>query len=304
MAPRLWQQSQPSQAALVGGAWSPLVLAVLAVLAAIACGPHAAAPGVDGAAGAAGVAPAAGSAASEPDDVARARVLASGGSWCDAAPSSTPTRSRWPSRSKARAVQGRELERAPVDLHATAAHLLERVWRVDGRDRDAAEAMPRSLSGGGQRTSRPRCLRGRSGAPRGSRVTSRGTRPRRTPLSIACKGEEFHPARCGAQRGRGGPPRRAVVSSREDSLTSSRSVRRAASSIRSTKAWISPVRAPAAPRGLRDGGSRSPPSPASVRIESWPGRDAARVVVVLDRSAPYRVGDEVLSGQRSAPHVS
>jgi N-acetylmuramoyl-L-alanine amidase len=39
--------------------------------------------------------------------------------------------------------------------------------------------------------------------------------------------------------------------------------------------------------------------PQLVRIESWPGRDAARVVVVLDRPAVYRVGDEVLAGTGS-----
>jgi N-acetylmuramoyl-L-alanine amidase len=36
--------------------------------------------------------------------------------------------------------------------------------------------------------------------------------------------------------------------------------------------------------------------PQIVRIESWPGRDTARVVVVLDRPAAYRVGDEVIVG--------
>ena len=40
-------------------------------------------------------------------------------------------------------------------------------------------------------------------------------------------------------------------------------------------------------------------APQMVRIESWPGRDAARVVVVLDRPAIPRVGDEVVAGTRA-----
>ena len=41
-------------------------------------------------------------------------------------------------------------------------------------------------------------------------------------------------------------------------------------------------------------------APQIVRVESWPGRDTARVVVVLDRPAPYRIGDEPLAGDASA----
>ncbi len=36
--------------------------------------------------------------------------------------------------------------------------------------------------------------------------------------------------------------------------------------------------------------------PRVTRVEWWPGRDAARVVVSLDRPAAYRIGDEVPSG--------
>jgi N-acetylmuramoyl-L-alanine amidase len=39
--------------------------------------------------------------------------------------------------------------------------------------------------------------------------------------------------------------------------------------------------------------------PQVVRMESWPGRDTARIVVVLDRAAAYRIGDEVLAGSAS-----
>ena len=42
--------------------------------------------------------------------------------------------------------------------------------------------------------------------------------------------------------------------------------------------------------------------PQITRIESWPGRDAARVVVILDRPAVYRIGDEVVAGT-SAPRT-
>ncbi len=41
-------------------------------------------------------------------------------------------------------------------------------------------------------------------------------------------------------------------------------------------------------------------APQIVRVESWPGRDTARVVVVLDRAAPYRIGDEPLGSNGGA----
>ena len=46
-----------------------------------------------------------------------------------------------------------------------------------------------------------------------------------------------------------------------------------------------------------DAGSTEPLAPPRVaRIESWPGAEAARVVIVLDRPAAYRVGDDIPPG--------
>jgi N-acetylmuramoyl-L-alanine amidase len=56
----------------------------------------------------------------------------------------------------------------------------------------------------------------------------------------------------------------------------------------------------AAARGERTAtgtASAAPTGPAHItRIEAWAGRDSARVVVVLDRPAPYRTSDDVIPG--------
>ena len=50
-------------------------------------------------------------------------------------------------------------------------------------------------------------------------------------------------------------------------------------------------------------GAAAGKAPQIARIESWPGRDTARVVVVLDRPAPYRIGDEASRHERRGAHV-
>jgi len=43
-------------------------------------------------------------------------------------------------------------------------------------------------------------------------------------------------------------------------------------------------------------------APKIVRIDAWPGRDSARIVVAIDRAVPYRSGEEVVAGA-SAPRT-
>lgn len=42
--------------------------------------------------------------------------------------------------------------------------------------------------------------------------------------------------------------------------------------------------------------AQSATAPRIVRVDAWPGRDSTRVVIALDRPAPYRSGDEVVDG--------
>ncbi len=50
-------------------------------------------------------------------------------------------------------------------------------------------------------------------------------------------------------------------------------------------------------RAASRGGAASPDAPPHVlRIEQWPGKDTARVVVTLDKMARFRAGDDVLPG--------
>ena len=60
------------------------------------------------------------------------------------------------------------------------------------------------------------------------------------------------------------------------------------------------LRALGDPRPSNDATRTAGKPPQVVHVESWSGRDTARVVVVLDRPAPYRIGDEAQTGGASA----
>jgi len=54
------------------------------------------------------------------------------------------------------------------------------------------------------------------------------------------------------------------------------------------------------PAAVPDGGALVRTAPRVLKIDEWPGEEAARFVIQLDRSSPFRVGDEVaVSGART-----
>jgi N-acetylmuramoyl-L-alanine amidase len=186
-----------------------------------------------------------------------------------------------------------------VTLHATAARLVERVWRVEGRERDASEALEMYREAASDPDAPGACEAALAAARLAGDLAhdasvayARIYRAQRrfAPLHVsappertidggpACQGElERALAQLSAFR----PPQR-VLDAIEVGLAGE------GTSLRAVDAPSSDVPAP------------NVKAPQVVRVESWPGRDTARVVVVLDRPAPYRIGDEPLAGGASA----
>jgi N-acetylmuramoyl-L-alanine amidase len=226
-----------------------------------------------------------GGAASEAMDVTRARSL--GGS-DDALPERAEVLALAESI-EARAVREGAGARA-VDLHLTAARLLERVWRVERRDQDAREAVDLYRAAARDADVKGACEAALGAARLSGDVAHdasltyaelyRAQRRFATPLAA----DAGAPTSCSRSVEDGlallvafRPPQR-VLEAIDEGLAG--------------EGALAPVVAAAV-----DAGPPVPVRPPQIaRIESWPGRDAARVVVVLDRPAVYRVGDEVLAG--------
>jgi N-acetylmuramoyl-L-alanine amidase len=224
---------------------------------------------------------------SSPSDVARARAI-------------TEAPAPLPPRTDVLALAGSIEDRAAREgagprataLHATAARLLERLWRVEGREQDAKEAVEQYEAASRDTAAPGSCDAAFAGARLMGDVRRSGAE---TYAELYRVERRFSPS---WQTDAGGPPPcRAAV---EDAL-----------------ALLAPFRPPTAildaiDDGLasegaiaRPAGPRAPVAPAGppqvLRVESWSGRDAARVVVVVDRPAVYRVGDEVPA--RGAPYT-
>ena len=225
-------------------------------------------------------------------DVARARALARRGGHPE-----LPARAEVLALAQsieARAVREGAGARA-VELHTVAARLLERVWRVEGREQDAergARPLPR-------RRARARRARARArprSPPRASPATSPATPP--STYAELYRAQRRFASVAGDRDAGGGPT--ACRRELEDGLALLVGLPPAAARARGDRRGArgrGRHRAVAARRALDAGVVTSAVRPPQiVRIEAWPGRDAARVVVVLDRPAVYRVGDEVLSG--------
>ena len=192
---------------------------------------------------------------------------------------------------EARAVREGAGARA-VELHTGAAALLERVWRVEGRDQDAKEALDvyRSaahdpdVAGACDAALRAALLSGdiaRDAATSYAelyrvqrRFASSGTADAGVPsacrVSIDRALESFSGFR---------PPQR-VLDAIDEGLAGEGAIAQAMAA-------------------ALDAGPPTANAPQITRVEAWPGKDAARVVVMLDRPAAYRVGDEVLAGAGS-----
>jgi N-acetylmuramoyl-L-alanine amidase len=227
----------------------------------------------------------AGAAASELPDLARARSIAE---------IQVPLPSRAEALALAESIEARAVREGvgvrAAELHTTSARLLERVWRIEGRERDAAEALdlyraaaaasPRDVDG-------PWACDAALGLARVA-----GDLARDPSVAFA----ELYRAQ-----------RRLAASQHLADSASTPCPRQIDDALAVLAAFRPPQRVlEAIDQGLQgegalggglDAGASVSVRPAEiVRIEVWADREVARVVVVLDRPAAYRVGDEMLSG--------
>src|SRR5579859_4285153 len=253
---------------------------VLLLVAGVACSAPSRSP--SGASGAGD----AGGAEAEGQDVARARELASG----EAALPPRAEALALAQSLEARAVREGAGPRS-VALHLAAARLLERVWRVEGREQDAREALdvyraashdPGALGACEAALDAARL----AGDVAGDAATTYAElyRAQRRLASASPEGDAGAPSTChrdleaalalvAAFR----PPQR-VLEAIDEGLAG--------------EGAIGPALAGALDAGVASVAVRPP---QIVSLESFSGKDAARVVIVLDRPAAYRVGDEVLA---------
>lgn len=176
-----------------------------------------------------------------------------------------------------------------VELHATAGRILERAWRVEGRPQDATEAL--DLYRAASRT--PDVAGACEAALAGARLAGDVARDASTLYAELYRvSRRFAPA---APTDAPGGACRAEVERNLRQLVAFRPPARVLEAIDEGLAGEGAIAEALA--GLLDAGPSVPVSPPRmVRVESWPGRDSARVVLVLDRPATYRVGDEMISG--------
>ncbi len=167
-----------------------------------------------------------------------------------------------------------------VELHALAASVLERMWRVEHREQDAKEAIDLYRAAGKDLALRGACEAAARGAKLAGelaknaettyaelyRVQRRGTAASADAGASLC-GSVVDPALATLAAFR---PPGAVLSAIDHGLAGEGAIALAM---------------------LDAGPSRVLVAPRITKIEQWGGAEAARVVVHLDRSARFRVGD-------------
>jgi N-acetylmuramoyl-L-alanine amidase len=207
--------------------------------------------------------------------VARARSLAAG-------------ESPLPDAAEARAIAEALETRADregagtrgVELRVAAARLLERLWRVEGREQDGRDALAQYRAGAQGMREGGAC----EAALQAARVAGDLSHDAGSAYAEAYRAKQRFGATneaCGRR-----------IDEMLSLLAAFRPDQRVLDGIDEELA-----REGVAPGAAPDPSPQNPGGPPQIaRIESWPSPDAARVVVVLDRPSPYRVGDEVAPG--------
>jgi N-acetylmuramoyl-L-alanine amidase len=167
-----------------------------------------------------------------------------------------------------------------VELRVVAAGLLERLWRVEGREQDGREAVAQ--------------YRAAALAMREGGACEAALRAARVSGDLSHDAESAYAELYRAKRRFG--TTNESCSRRADEMLSLlaafRPPQRTLDAIDEALAseGVAPAVAPQAP-------PETPAGPPQIaRIEAWPSADAARVVVVLNRPSAYRVSDEVAPG--------
>jgi N-acetylmuramoyl-L-alanine amidase len=220
-------------------------------------------------------------------DVASARAIASG---------QAPLPVRAEALALAQSIEARATREGSgaraVELHAAAAGVLARVWRVEGKEQDAREAL--DLYRAAARVVEV------PGACEAALAVARLAGDVAHDASVTYA--ELYRAQRRFAAAPPSTPDAAAGSScphdLEDGLTTLvafRPPQRVLEAIDEGLAGEGAI-AQALAAALDAGPTVAVKPPQVARIESWPGRDATRIVIVLDRPAAYRVGDEVLAG--------
>ncbi len=237
----------------------------------------------------------AGAAASEAIELPRAKAIAEGREPLPARPDALALAESI----EARAVREGGGTRA-VALHAVAARVLERVWRVEGRDRDATEALEMYRAASRDPDVPGACEAALAGARLAGDAAHDATVAYAELYRVQRRFAPFHDADppagssagADADRRDAGRTCRAEVEDDLSHLAAFRPPQRVLDAIEAGLAGEG-IASPAPDRA--GAGPLVPVKPPRiVRVESWPGADSARVVVVLDRAAGYRLGDERL----------
>ena len=181
-----------------------------------------------------------------------------------------------------------------VQLHALGGALVERVWRVEGQDRDALHAIElyRAASGSA----------GLEGACDAALRAAYLAGDRAHDASITYVELYRQKVRFAATAGGDVAAARGCRESIDRGIDLLAAFRPPQRVIDAIDEGLQGEGAFALPRALGlDAAASIPNGPTRiVRIDSWPGNDSARVVVVLDRPAAYRAGDEVVAGGAGA----
>jgi N-acetylmuramoyl-L-alanine amidase len=177
-----------------------------------------------------------------------------------------------------------------VELHALAASLEERAWRVEHREQDAKEAVDLYRA-----ASRDLAIRGAcDAAVRGAKLAGELAKDAQTTYA-----ELYRVQRRGTTSGADAGSNSLCGPEVDAPLAALAAFRPAPQVLDAIDQGLAGEGAILAAT-LDAGAARVTVAPRISRIEQWTGPEAARIVVHLDRAARFRVGDQASAGGRYA----
>jgi N-acetylmuramoyl-L-alanine amidase len=176
-----------------------------------------------------------------------------------------------------------------VELHALAARLHERIWRVEHREQDAKEAVDLYRSAGRDLVLPGAC----EAASRGAKLAGELAKDAATTYAELYRVQRRSTA--GSTEARTGSLCGRFV---DEPLTSLAAFRPAPQVLDAIDHGLAGEGAIAL--AVQDAGLTVVAAPRITRIEQWTGAEGARVVVHLDRAARFRYGDVSSAGTRGA----
>lgn len=175
------------------------------------------------------------------------------------------------------------------DLHRDAARLLERTYRLYRKEQDGKEAAEVFLASSRDRAAPRACEAALVGARLAGEVARDPT--------VTYK--ELHRAERRLSLGDAGAPSDPCALSLSAAKNELAAFRPPTAVLEAIEHGVSSEGD--LPRSVAGGVGSVPVTPPKVlRIDAWPGQDATRVVVQVDRPVTFRVGDEAQAGGRGA----